>query len=248
MTVLVYPTPESLQAMTTARLCLELADAAAQREAVHLAIAGGSVGNTLVASLPECPLAEHVNWQAVHVWWVDERFVPIDDPQRNHVSVDSALETLAIPAHQIHRMPSSEHATLDEAVQSYSKSLEAFATSHTGTPLFDVVLLGMGPDGHIASLFPNQAHVHSTSNEGNHPLVFGVEDSPKPPAVRITLSFKALNHARKIWIAAWGEEKAQAIAKALSGASSQITPAAGITGKEETLWLTDLAGANKLGN
>src|SRR5699024_7105257 len=155
MTVLVYPDPETLAKVTAARLCLDLADAAAVREDVHLAIAGGSVGTSVLGAVPDSELAGAVNWGNVHVWWVDERFVPIGHADRNDAAVTPVFAKLGIPEENIHSMPSpaQAHDVADGAAQ-YAATLADHAPEGGVMPLFDVVLLGMGPDGHIASLFP----------------------------------------------------------------------------------------------
>lgn len=112
-------------------------------------------------------------------------------------------------------------------------------------PVFDVVLLGMGPDGHVASLFPGHPGLLVDST-GLGEVTLAVTDSPKPPASRVSLSLPAVNNARRVWIAAWGEEKAPAIAAAVAGVDVNEIPAAGVGGIEETLWLTDIDGASRL--
>lgn len=240
MTVLIYPDPDSLAKVTAARLCIALADAGATRPDVHLAIAGGSVGTSLVAALPRSELAAEVNWEAVHVWWVDERFVPHGDKDRNDAPLDEVFTDLQIPAANIHRGPAPEEVgDVEQAAARYAAELAEYAAPGATTPLFDVVLLGMGPDGHVASLFPGHPSPDDVAT-------FAIADSPKPPAERISLSLAALNHTRRLWVGAWGAEKAPAIAAALGGAAVSEIPAAGVRGQEETLWLTDLAGAADL--
>lgn len=247
MTVLVYPDPETLAKVTAARLCLDLADAAAVREDVHLAIAGGSVGTSVLGAVPDSELAGAVNWGNVHVWWVDERFVPIGHADRNDAAVTPVFAKLGIPEENIHSMPSpaQAHDVADGAAQ-YAATLADHAPEGGVMPLFDVVLLGMGPDGHIASLFPQHPGLEVDSAGGPEAVAFGVTDSPKPPAERISLSLAAVNHTRKMWLAAWGAEKAPAIAAGAAGRPVNEIPAAGARGQEATLWLTDLAGSADL--
>ena len=244
MTVIVYPDKDSLAKVTIARLCLAISDAGAQREHVHVAIAGGSVGSSLIAGLASSPLAAHVNWSQVHVWWVDERFVPATSPDRNHVAVDDALAALGLRAEHVHRMPSSDDAdTPTQGAQAYAAELARFTQNGAPMPVFDVVVLGMGPDGHIASLFPHHPGLSVDSSGEPEQVSLGITDSPKPPSGRISLSLAAINRARHVWVAAWGAEKAPAIARAIAGDDREDTPAAAVSGLEQTLWLTDLAGA-----
>lgn len=247
MTVLIYPDTSSLTTMTVARLCLALADAGALREQVHLAVAGGSVGTGILGTVPNSPLSEHVNWHSVHLWWVDERFVPLGHGDRNDAALDDVFSRLPLPDANIHRMPSPATASgVHEGAQQYAAELAEFAADGAALPLFDVVLLGMGPDGHVASLFPGHEGLQVDQDGESSAVTLGVTDSPKPPAERISMSQAAINHTRKLWVAAWGEEKAPAIAGALRGADVAEIPAAGARGQEETLWLTDLAGSADL--
>src|SRR5699024_11929027 len=102
MTVLIYPDPSSLATMTVARLCLTLADAGALRSHVHLAVAGGSVGTTILTAVPDSPLCEHVDWRGVHLWWVDERFVPLGHEERNDAALQDVFTRLPLPEANIH--------------------------------------------------------------------------------------------------------------------------------------------------
>lgn len=247
MTVLIYPDSATLAKVTAARLCLALADATALREHVHLAIAGGSVGTSVLGAVPDSELAETVNWNNVHVWWVDERFVPVGDADRNDGAVDPVFTALGIPAENIHPMPSPAQARdVAEGARQYADLLGDYAPEGETMPLLDVVLLGMGPDGHIASLFPEHAGLEVDAAGRPETIAFGVTDSPKPPAERISLSLAAVNNTRNLWIAAWGEEKAPAIAAGVARTDLRAIPAAGARGQEETLWLTDLGGSAEL--
>ena len=108
-------------------------------------------------------------------------------------------------------------------------------------PSFDVVLLGVGPDGHVASLFPGHASLHDEAR-----TVLGEPDSPKPPPRRISLTFPVIRSAREVWLVVAGEDKADAVARALSGAPVEETPAAAALGTERTYWLVDVAAASKI--
>lgn len=248
MTVLVYPDSDSLAKVTAARLCLTLADAGALRPLVHVAIAGGSVGTEVLAAVPGSELASEVNWENIHIWWVDERFVPAGDPDRNDAAVDPVFAKLPIPGGNLHRVPGPEEAaSVAGGAAAYAATLEEFAPTGAKLPLFDVVLLGMGPDGHVASLFPDHPGLGVDSEGIPEAVTLSVTDSPKPPLERVSLSMAAINHSREVWIAAWGAQKAPAIASAIAGAGVAQIPAAGAQGAQATLWLTDLAGASGLG-
>jgi 6-phosphogluconolactonase len=109
-----------------------------------------------------------------------------------------------------------------------------------GVPAFDVLMLGIGPEGHVASIFPEAPAAYATGS------VVAVRDSPKPPPTRISFTFSAIQAAREVWILASGAEKADAVAEALSGVSQDKLPAAGARGRDRTLFLLDQAAAAKL--
>lgn len=115
-----------------------------------------------------------------------------------------------------------------------------YGSSLPGEP-FDLVMLGMGPDGHVASLFPGFDQLHETERPCVE--VFG---SPKPPPERITLTFPALNHSKQVWFLVSGDGKAEAVARAFSDGTIDDTPAVGAHGTDRTLWLLDNPAASQL--
>lgn len=239
-TVIVHPDPASLARATAARLVLALIDAQAVREQVHIAVSGGSVGTDVLGAVAESELLDLVDLSTVHVWWVDERFVPAGDADRNDRQAREALfSRIDLPTENLHPMPASDEVgSLAEAGERYATELARFAADGQDQPVFDVVLLGMGPDGHIASLFPG----HDSLEAGGVTVVEA--DSPKPPPRRVSLTFDSLNNARQVWLAAWGEGKADAVASALRDDPVSTTPAAGARGREVTLWILDPAAAS----
>jgi 6-phosphogluconolactonase len=118
---------------------------------------------------------------------------------------------------------------------------DRFVPADDPAPAFDVHLLGMGGEGHINSLFPHTPAVAETSR-----MVVGVEDSPKPPPRRITLTLPAVTRSREVWLVVSGDAKADAVAAAIGGASPDEVPAAGAVGREATVWLLDTGAASKL--
>jgi len=174
---------------------------------------------------------------SVHVWWGDERFVPAGDPDRNELQAQHALlSSVPLPEENIHRMGSSDaFLSPEDAAAAYSAEIAA-----RGTPEWDVAMFGMGPDGHIASLFPG----HPVYLAGDHAEAVAVHDSPKPPADRVSLSLASINRARAVWVVAAGEAKADAVADALR--SDSILPATRVNGTEQTLWLVDAAASTAI--
>jgi 6-phosphogluconolactonase len=187
--------------------------------------------------------SDEIDWSKVHVYWGDERFVAADDDERNDKQAREALLShIDIPEVNVHAIAASDGEfgdDLEAAAAGYEQLLnETFAEAATE---FDVHLLGMGPEGHVNSLFPDTAAVQETER-----LVVGVTDSPKPPPRRITLTLPAVQRSREVWLVVSGEGKADAVAAALGGAAPVDIPAAGAIGREATVWLLDEAAASKL--
>ena len=186
-----------------------------------------------------------VEWSKVHLFWGDERFVPADDDERNEKQAREALiDHIDIPAGNVHAMAASDGEfgeDLGAAATDYAKVLARTAESGSAAALFDVHLLGMGGEGHINSLFP-----HSPATLETKRLVVGVEDSPKPPPRRITLTLPAVQRSREVWLVVSGEAKADAVAAAIGGAEPADVPAAGAVGRDGTIWLLDNSAASKL--
>ena len=154
------------------------------------------------------------------------------------------FDHLDIPAANIHPMAASDGrfgADLQAAAQGYAALLADLAETGEPTPVFDVHLLGMGGEGHVNSLFP-----HTPAVLERRLMAVGVDDSPKPPPQRITLTLPAVRRSRQVWLVVGGEAKADAVAAAIGGADPADVPAAGATGRDCTVWLLDSAAAGKL--
>ena len=192
-------------------------------------------GGTLAAKIYAEMTPANGPWQQAHYWWGDERFVPAGHLDRNDkMAEDAFLDRLAVPVTNRHPMPAHGcEQSMADAADEYGQSLPAEP--------FDVVLLGVGPDAHIASLFPQHPQVTETERK-----CVEVFDSPKPPPQRITLTYPALNHSAAVWLVVSGAEKASAVAAAPGGASALDAPAAGATGMAETIWFLDRAAASQL--
>ena len=243
--VVVHPDAPSLVEATAVRLLTRLLDAQSIHSPVHLALTGGTVGIATLAAVASNPVRDAVDWSGVHVWWGDERFLPTGDPERNETMARGALlDALgeALPAANVHPMPAPGSTpgirTPEEAAEAYAVELARFAPEGSGVPTFDVLMLGMGPDGHVASLFPGHDELAVTGVS-----TVGVHGSPKPPSERVSLTFDAINAAQQVWFVVSGAEKAAPVASALAGDAVDRTPAAGAHGRELTLWLLDAAAA-----
>ena len=241
--VVVHPTAQVLATATAARLLLRLIDLQSVRRPLHVVLTGGTVGTAVLAEIDVSPLCDAVDWTGVHLWWGDERFLPAGHPDRNETQARGALlDRLPVPAENVHPMPASDGAADPEAAaRLYAAALASFAPGGAGVPSFDVVLLGVGPDGHLASLFPGHVALDLTDR-----TVAGVRGSPKPPPERVTLTYPALAQATELWFVAAGESKAEAVARALAGDDPHRTPSAGAHGRERTRWLIDVAASGAL--
>jgi len=237
----IFPDSQALVTAAAARLVDTIADAVAARGRALIVLTGGGNGIGLLKSLAGRP----IDWSAVHLFWGDERYVPEDDDERNEKQAREALLShVDIPSSQVHPMPASDGefgSDLAAAALAYEQLLAANAAPGQPVPNFDVHLLGMGPEGHINSLFPDTPAVLETTR-----MVVPVEDSPKPPPQRITLTLPAIARSREVWLMVSGAGKADAVAAAINGAAPVSVPAAGAVGLDTTLWLLDREAAAKL--
>ena len=244
--ILVHPDAGLLAKAVAARLVTRLVDAVAAAGHAHLVLTGGGIGTAVLVELAAAPARDAVDWRQVDFWWGDERFVPAGNPDRNETGARSALlDRINHDPARVHPMPGPDGPDGDDpeaAAARYAGWLAAAARpeDHGPVPSFDVLILGIGPEGHVASLFPGMPAVYD-----NRPVV-AVRGSPKPPPVRISLTFPSIQAAREVWILASGEEKAGAVALALSGSGPVQLPAAGARGRQRTLFLLDEAAAAKL--
>jgi 6-phosphogluconolactonase len=242
--VVVHRTPGLLAATTAARLLVHLVDAQAARGTASFVATGGGMGSAVLAAVAAAPARDAVDWGRVDVWWGDERFLPAGDPERNETQAREALlGAVPLDPARVHPMAPSDGAfgdDADAAARAYAEELAAESGDPLGVPAFDVVMLGVGPDAHVASLFPGHPGARVTDRS-----VIAVRESPKPPPVRLSLTFPALNRAREVWLVASGEGKADAVARALSTDDPGEAPAAGVRGTQATRWLLDEPAAAK---
>lgn len=243
--VVVHADPALLAQAAAARLVVKLLDAQAVRGVASVVLTGGGIATAMYQALRDSPARDAVNWPNVEIWWGDERFLPGGHPDRNEVQARAALlDSLPLDPTRVHPMPPSDGPDGDDpegAAARYAEELLAAAPGTAPLPHFDVVLLGVGPDGHVASVFPE----HPAAYE-NRPVA-AVRGSPKPPPTRITLTLPALNTGEEVWLIAAGAEKASAVGMALAGAGPVQLPAAGVRGVARTLWLLDRAAAAEVG-
>ena len=240
-----HPDAEALTEGIALRLVDEIARAAAESRTFHLVLTGGGIGIAALEAVRDHAVKAGIDWSHVHMWWGDERFLPDGHPDRNETQARTALiGAIGIPAAQVHPMPASDGPDGDRvslAADRYSRELAAAAEGRGPVPVFDVCLLGVGPDAHIASLFPGLAQINE-----NGTATAPVHDSPKPPPTRITLTLPSINGSRQVWVLASGGSKAEAVRLGLSGTDPNRAPVAAARGTEETLFWLDEAAAAEL--
>ncbi|MER8038807.1 6-phosphogluconolactonase [Streptomyces hydrogenans] len=245
--LVVHRDKELMAEAAAARLITRIVDAQSSRGSASVVLTGGRNGNGLLAALGTAPARDAIDWSRLDLWWGDERFLPEGDPERNVTQARAALlDRVPLDPARVHAMPASDGPygdDADAAAAGYAAELAAAAApeDRAGVPAFDVLMLGVGPDTHVASLFPELPAVRETER-----MVVGVHGAPKPPPTRISLTLPAIRAAKEVWLLAAGEDKAKAAAIALSGAGEVQAPAAGARGRSRTLWLMDAAAASEL--
>ncbi|MGQ0479887.1 MAG: 6-phosphogluconolactonase [Pseudonocardia sp.] len=245
--VVVHRDPELLAAAVAARLTVRLVDVQHARRAASLVLTGGGVGIAVLEQLRRTPARDAVDWSRVEVFWGDERFLAPGHPDRNETQARAALlDHVPVDPARVHPMPADAGAFRgdpERAARHYAATLARLASpeDHGPVPRFDVCLLGLGEEGHTASIFPSSPAVYETERS-----VVAVHHSPKPPPVRISLTLPTIRRAAEVWMVATGTTKAAVVAMALGGAGEVQLPAAGAVGRARTLWLLDRGAAGKL--
>lgn len=240
-TVKIFPDSPALAAASADDLAALIAAAQEARGFASIVVTGGSNGIAILRELRRAA----VDWSRVDVFYGDERFVADGHRDRNDVQADEALFS-HVQGPRLFRYPTSDEFGGDIALaaQVYAKRLSDNASERGFAgplPTFDVHLLGMGPEGHINSLFPHTDAVREKSR-----LVVPVTDSPKPPPKRLTLTLPAVAYARQVWFLVSGEAKAQAVAAGVGDADPDDWPCAGAHGIDDTVWYIDKAAAAEL--
>jgi 6-phosphogluconolactonase len=239
-----FPSPDALAAAVAGRLVVRLAAIQAAGRTPAIALTGGTIANKIHEAVVTATEGhEDVDWSRVDVWWGDERYVPADDDQRNAKQAwDAMLSHLDVSPGRVHEMPASDgpHDSVQDAATAYGDQVRS-----RGTGRFDVVMLGVGPDCHVASLFPGSKQL-----DVDDAIAVGVTDSPKPPPERISLTLPALNRTSDVWFVVSGSGKAEAVSKALAtgddAADVHDIPAVGVHGQDATFWFLDEEAASQL--
>ncbi|HEU4348463.1 MAG TPA: 6-phosphogluconolactonase [Actinoplanes sp.] len=255
----VMPDADVLASAVAARFVLTVLDAQAERGSASMVLTGGRIAAQVLRAVQDLPAARGIDWSRVDLWWGDERFLPSGHPDRNETQARAALlDALPLDPARVHPMAASDGPDGDDAAAGARRYAAELGDAH-----LDVVMLGVGEDGHVASIFPGHpagdilpghpaGDIFPGHSAGDifpgHPagaetgVTAAVYDSPKPPPVRITLTMPAIQRADEVWLIASGDGKADAVGAALHGAD---LPAARASGRVRTLWLLDQAAAAK---
>lgn len=235
--VVIHRNADMLAATTAARLVTRLVDIQSSGRIPAIALTGGGVGIGVLAHLQASPARDAVDWGRVEIFWGDERFVPASNAERNELQARQALlDHVPLDPARVHPMAASDAefgTDVDAAAAGYADLLDA----REG---LDLVMLGMGDEGHVASIFPESPAVYDT-----RPVV-AVRHCPKPPPTRVSLTLPTIRQAAEVWIITAAAGKAGAVALALGGAGEVAVPAAGAVGRARTLWLLDRQSASRL--
>ncbi|HSY42382.1 MAG TPA: 6-phosphogluconolactonase [Candidatus Acidoferrum sp.] len=235
--LLSFSGPDALAVAAAAAWVDEIESANRAGKSYSVALSGGRITQKFFISTTEKALARKVSFGHVHFFWADERCVGPDDPESNFkLANDLLFGPLKIAEGQIHRL----HGELppEEAVAKANSELAAVAQNENGQAVLDLIHLGMGEDGHIASLFQNARFDSQKDAKCNEPFFF-VPNSPKPPPRRISLSYKAIIAAKRVWVLASGAGKEDALRKSLT-ADGQLPLGQVIKNRKNTKIFTDI--------
>jgi 6-phosphogluconolactonase len=218
-----YADANELAEEVTSQILLAIENGLLARGEFHLVLTGGTLGvqisQLLVGAFNSAPKL----YKGLHIWFSDERFVDLESNERNAAPLHGTITNSHVIVHE--SLAPNSPASIEDAVRDYDSALAGVT--------IDLNILGVGPDGHVASLFPGIADFDDRRN------IFAITDSPKPPASRISFTMKFINESREVWIVAAGESKADAVAKIIEGDLS--VPASYVSAQERTRLIVDQA-------
>jgi 6-phosphogluconolactonase len=215
-----YADAAELTSEVTAQILQSIEEGLTETGRFDLALTGGTLGLAISKSLLEVLNQNLSDFAGLHIWWSDERFVAGDSDERNALAFHGKLSNSNVSVHEV---MTSDSGSAADAAMDYERQLADVN--------LDLVVLGLGPDGHVASIFPGRSDLDNLNR------VFLIEDSPKPPAVRISFTMATINSADKVWIVATGEAKADAVTKIIEADLS--IPASYVRGSRHTRLIVD---------
>ncbi len=230
----VCATPAEVASLAAKHFLGRLSSLLAHKPEVHVAVTGGSLGIASLAAILDLPESKAIDFKRVNFWWGDERFVASDSADRNEVQARQALlNHIEVDEAKVHAFPSSDNGlSLEAAKELFTAELKSVFGARV--PAFDLVFLGMGPDGHIGSLFPGKP----APAEGD--FVVAESDSPKPPKLRLSFSYEVFSAADEIIFVIGGSDKAAAVAVAF-GSNPQELPVGKVSAKTSSWFLDESA-------
>lgn len=201
---------------------------------MRMVFTGGRTARAVLMALIQTPARSAIDWPALEIWWSDERYLPAGHPDRNDQFVGGLFAALHARGPRLHAIAGPDATSSpEEAAADYRQHLPPGG--------WDLTMLSLGEDGHIASIFPESPALHSSAQ------VVAVHGAPKEPPVRVTLSTATLSRADELWILACGTNKASAVRLALDpGAGPLQMPTRGVTGRSRTVWFVDGEAAERL--
>ncbi|MBP6043580.1 MAG: 6-phosphogluconolactonase [Rhodoluna sp.] len=225
---------ESLAKSAAEAFVTKLAVLISEKPLVNIMLTGGTIGIATLSAIAEREDAHLLDWSKVHIWWGDERFVAADSTDRNAVQARKAmLDRLPVTEANIHEFAANDGLiTLDEAASLFAAELASIK------PHFDMAFVGMGPDGHICSLFPGKNQPEQGA------LVIAEHYSPKPPPQRLSFSYEAMNAVDELWFVVAGADKSSAVATVF-GDEPESLPAGRVRGVKKTIWFVDQTAATQ---
>jgi 6-phosphogluconolactonase len=206
----------------------------------QVALTGGTIANKIHREIARLGAGSEVDWSQVDFFWGDERFVAADSDERNARQARVAmLDALPVDPARVHEIPSTADADdVEAAAAAYADTIRSMDSGR-----FDLLMLGVGPDGHIASLFPGFPQLDLDDS-----IAAGVTGSPKPPPERVTLTYPALARSEQVWFVVSGGDKAEAVGRALAARPPDLheIPAVGVHGQVGTIWFLDRDAASEV--
>lgn len=216
-----YADAKELSEEVTVQILASIEKGLKLKNQYHLVLTGGTLGIQISEALVNEFNADPDGFTGLHIWWSDERFVPADSVERNAFPFHKTVVNSKIVIHQV--LASDVAKSIEESVSDYELALENVD--------IDLNILGLGPDGHVASLFPGVADIDDQRR------IFAIADSPKPPPARVSFTMSTINSAQEVWIVAAGESKAEAVTKIIEGDLS--IPASYVRGHSHTRLIVD---------
>lgn len=231
-----YRSADEMATSMAGRLISRIVELQQTKDHVHLALTGGVTPLKVYESLANLAQASELDLSRLELWWTDEGYVSTTDHLRNSTSALTLLAgALPFVSAQVHPMPSSTGTgDSDEAAYAYSKEL--------GEVVFDICLLNVGADGHVAAVYPD--NVRTAPQIENSLSVIGVTDAPTDPPERITLTLRRINTSDEVWLLAAGQAKAEAVARGIQ--HDALIPAGIVQGAHRTDWFIDQDAGSRL--